>query len=252
MSYKIQISKYIGGVETKEIEISENSLLTIEEVSKIFDALFVCGEFTQTEAPNFVTGQEVEAYYFDRTEKEEREHVEAVLLNTAYPSNPVGEEMFKTDFLKWRKLVRDISVEEQKRAGDYSPLDTVRNNKMVEDKRELWNRIKTVFEHREPKQQSVQLPPELDTDEARKYFAKAKEIGLIDDNYKWLKGKQLLACFCYDMSKRLSLGKGERISWKPFEALFGIEKGKLRSYFNDIQKTGKNPSDIALVDGVFK
>ena len=96
------------------------------------------------------------------------------------------------------------------------------------------------------------LPSELDTEDAHKYLTKAKEIGLIDDNYKWQKGKQLLACFCHDMSQRLSLGKGERIAWKPFEALFGIEKGKLRSNYNDIQKTGQNPSDIALVDEALK
>ena len=104
----------------------------------------------------------------------------------------------------------------------------------------------------QPQATNNHLPSKLDTDKAHRYFAKAKEIGLIDDNYKWLKGKQLLACFCHDMSQSLSLGKGERIAWKPFEALFGIEKGKLRSNYNDIQKTGQNPSDIALVDDVFK
>ena len=96
------------------------------------------------------------------------------------------------------------------------------------------------------------LPSELDTEEAHNYLTKAKEIGLIDDNYKWLKGKQLLACFCHDMSKKLNLGKGDRIAWKPFEVLFGIERGKLRRNYNDIQKTGINPSDISLVDGIFK
>lgn len=203
MSYKIQIRKNIGGLETKEIEINENSLLTIEEASKIFDALFECGEITKTKALNPATGQEVEAYYLDHTEKEEREHVEAVLLNTAYSLDCNGEEMFKMDFLKWRKLVRDISVEEQKRAGDYSPLDRVRNNKMVKDKRELWDRIKTVFEHREPKQQSVQSSPELDTEEVRKYFARAINIGYMKkegNGYRWLfggnKGQVRLGYFC--------------------------------------------------------
>lgn len=96
------------------------------------------------------------------------------------------------------------------------------------------------------------LPGELKTDEALRCFAKAKEIGLIDDDYRWLKGKQLLACFCHDMSQRLALGRNGRIAWKPFEILFGIETGKLRSNYNDIQKTGQNPSDIALVEAVFE
>ena len=63
---------------------------------------------------------------------------------------------------------------------------------------------------------------------------------------------QLLACFCHDVSQKLTLGKGGRIAWKPFEELFGIKKGTLRSNYNDIQKTGQNPSDIALVDSVFQ
>ena len=148
-NYRIQIAKNIGSTETKRIEFNEDSLLTIEDASKIFDAIFECGERVEVAAQNPITGGEVEAYYLDHTEKEEREHVEAVLLNTAYPSNPVGEEMFKTDFLKWRKLVRDISVEGQKETGDYSPLheEVVRFDKMVKDKRELWDRIKTVFEN---------------------------------------------------------------------------------------------------------
>lgn len=104
----------------------------------------------------------------------------------------------------------------------------------------------------QPKVTNNNLPSELDTDEAHKYFAKAKEIGLIDYSYKWLKGRQLLSCFCHDMSQKLNLGKGNRIAWKPFEVLFGTGKGKLRSSYNDIQKTGRNPSDIALVDEVFK
>ncbi len=102
------------------------------------------------------------------------------------------------------------------------------------------------------KPQQGKLPDELNTDEALKYFAKAKEIGLIDDNYTWLKGKQLLACFCRDMSFKLDLGKGGRISWQPFEILFKTKKGSLRSNLNDIQKTGEAPTDIYLVDKVFK
>lgn len=239
MSYKIQISKYIGGVETKEIEINENSLLTIEDASKIFDALFECGEITKTKAPNFVTGQEVEAYYFDRTEREKREHRKAVLLNTAYTPDRNGEEMFKIDFLKWRKLVKEISVKEQKKAGDCLPLyeEEVRFDKMVEEKQELWDRIKTVFEHREPKQQSVQLPPELDTEEARKYFAKAINIGYMKkegNGYRWLfggnKGQVRLGYFCNKVYTRpRPINKLEQI--------FGVKKLSASITNADIEAT---------------
>jgi hypothetical protein len=103
---------------------------------------------------------------------------------------------------------------------------------------------------KKPHSSARQLPPELNTAEARRYLDKAKALGLIDKHYRWLKGKQLLACFCHDMSVKLHLGKGERIAWLPFEIFFGIKK--LRLSYNDIQKTGSNPSDIGLVDSIFQ
>ncbi len=103
---------------------------------------------------------------------------------------------------------------------------------------------------KKPHSYARQLPPELNTAEARRYLDKAKALGLIDKHYRWLKGKQLLACFCHDMSQKLHLGKGERIAWLPFEIFFGIKN--LRLSYNDIQKTGSNPSDIGLVDSIFQ
>ena len=99
---------------------------------------------------------------------------------------------------------------------------------------------------------------ELDNDEAAKYFAKAIEIGLMDESYNWSKGKQLLSCFAREMSLRLGLNKAQnsdgtqRISWQPFEQLFKIDKGKLRSNYNDIQKTGQTPHGIELIDKIFE
>lgn len=101
-------------------------------------------------------------------------------------------------------------------------------------------------------QASTPLPVELQTDEAIRYIDKAKKLGLIDDNGHWLKGLQMLACFARDMSIKLHLGKGERIAWQPFEKYFGIEKGRLRLNYNDIQKTGQTPTDIYLIDKVFE
>lgn len=231
MSYKIQISKYIGGVETKEIEISENSLLTIEEASKIFDALFECGERIETTAQSPITGGEVEAYYFCPTKEEKREHREKVLLNTAYTTDYNGEEEFKTDFLKWRKLVGDISVEGQIKAGDYLPLDDeeVRYDKMVKDKRELWNRIKTVFEHRKPKQQSVQLSPELDTDRARIYFPKAIEakfIEITESGMRWIyiKGRGGKVSLGYFIERVYCPDNKGNVPEKAINKLFGVDR----------------------------
>lgn len=106
--------------------------------------------------------------------------------------------------------------------------------------------------------EAVTLPDILATPEALKIFEQARELGLIDRDYKWLKGLQLLACFAREMSLKLGLGKGNnsdgtpRISWQPFERLFNISNGKLRANYNDVQKTGQNPGDHTLIDGIFK
>ena len=98
-----------------------------------------------------------------------------------------------------------------------------------------------------------QIPPELATTEAKAYFDRAIELGLMDGNYRWHKGLQRLACFAREMSIRLNLGKGmKQVSWKPFETLFSIPTGKLRLNYNDIQKTGQQPSDSDLIDKVFE
>ncbi len=104
----------------------------------------------------------------------------------------------------------------------------------------------------------IVLPQELDTPESKDYFKKAVALGLMDENYKWRYGLQMLSCFARDMSLRLHLGKGvnadntERISWKPFETLFKLKPGTLRSNYNDIQKTGQNPKGAHLIDRLFK
>lgn len=101
-----------------------------------------------------------------------------------------------------------------------------------------------------------EMPRVLDTDQARKYFARAVEAGLMTNDYKWEKSKILLAVFCSKMSDKLDLGKGvdknemKRISWKPFEMLFEV-KG-LRGTLNDMQKTGQSPKGIEKVNGIFK
>jgi hypothetical protein len=100
------------------------------------------------------------------------------------------------------------------------------------------------------------LPCELDTPDAKAIFDEARDMGLLDCDYKWLKTKQLLACFAQKMSDKLMLGKGvnsdgtNRISWQPFECLFN--KKNLRLSYNDIQKTGQLPREHELIDKLFE
>ena len=103
-----------------------------------------------------------------------------------------------------------------------------------------------------PEGTETKLPEELNTDEAKKYFQCVIDLGFMDNNYKWLGGLQTCAYFASKMSDKLKLGKGERISWRRIEALFGVPKGKLRSNLNDVFKTGGNPKNIKLIKNIFE
>lgn len=103
-----------------------------------------------------------------------------------------------------------------------------------------------------------QLPDELNTEQAKKYFALAVKAGLMTEQYKWLKSQRLLAFFAQEMSLKLGLGKGmtnnktPRLRWKPFEVLFGIEKGHLRQSMNDFKKDLQEPLGIEIVTTIFQ
>lgn len=129
--------------------------------------------------------------------------------------------------------------------------------------RRTWQMLQEVcefagYEQNEEAPEPQQIATKLTTPEAKAYFRKAIKLGLMDSNYNWRKGLQMLACFAREMSLRLNMGKGEnsdgtkRISWQPFETLFSIDAGKLRSNYNDIQKTGQQPTDSYLIDKVFE
>lgn len=118
---------------------------------------------------------------------------------------------------------------------------------------EEWAKMK-----REQPAETFILPPELDTPEARKYFDRAIEQGLMSEDYKWLYGPEMLACFVDEMNKKLKLSKAtnsdgtKRISWKPFEILFQVKCGKLRYNLKDIKNTGSDPKDVGLINQIFK
>ena len=57
-----------------------------------------------------------------------------------------------------------------------------------------------------PEGTETKLPEELNTDEAKKYFQRAIDLGFMDDNYKWLGGLQTCAYFASKMSDKLKLG----------------------------------------------
>ncbi len=59
-------------------------------------------------------------------------------------------------------------------------------------------------QHRESQEPSTEreLPTELDTEQARKYFARAVDAGLMSEQYKWLESKSQLGYFCYKIYER--------------------------------------------------
>lgn len=126
--------------------------------------------------------------------------------------------------------------------------------RFIECKKYLEANIKALLEEyglNSGEPQQMEMPKELCTDEAKRYFELAINKGLMNSKYEWLEGKELLASFCHDMSQKLSLGKGDKkYVWKPFEVLFGVKN--LRGNYNDMQKTGRNPSKIELVDSIFE
>jgi len=154
------------------------------------------------------------------------------------------------------ELTRGFDKKECRQLLDTLTAHKARLSEVCKEYKKTWSKpapiefVCDLLESKLTAQQSID--PRLTTDEAKAYFNKAIEFGLMDKDYNWLKGLQMLSCFAWEMSKALKMGKGDRTAWRPFEILFGVEKGKLRLNYNDIQKTGQNPSESYLIDQIFR
>ncbi len=154
------------------------------------------------------------------------------------------------------ELTRGFDKKECRQLLDTLTAHKARLSEVCKEYKKTWSKpapiefVCDLLESKLTAQQSID--PRLTTDEAKAYFNKAIEFGLMDKDYNWLKGLQMLSCFAWEMSKALKMGKGDRTAWRPFEVLFGVKKGKLRLNYNDIQKTGQNPSESYLIDQIFR
>lgn len=154
------------------------------------------------------------------------------------------------------ELTRGFDKKECRQLLDNLTPHKVRLSGVCKEYQKIWSKpapiefVCDLLESKLTAQQSID--PRLTTVEAKAYFNEAIELGLMDKDYNWLKGLQMLSCFAWEMSKALKMGKGDRTAWRPFEILFGVEKGKLRLNYNDIQKTGQNPSESYLIDQIFR
>lgn len=110
--------------------------------------------------------------------------------------------------------------------------------------------------------ESVSIPEELDTPEARKIFDKAIDAGLIKRSdklnavYMWLDEKQLLAYFAEKMSLRFNLGKirngKQTINWIIFQSIFNVPKIKGAKYDDMKDKFKFSPPGYEIVDKLFE
>lgn len=132
------------------------------------------------------------------------------------------------------------------------------NNIIVGDVCSILNELQPQRQVPQEPSTEREVPSELDTEQARKYFARAVEAGLMTEQFEWHKSQVLLACFAREMSLKLRLNSAQnsdgthRTSWRPFEHLFGLKKYALRTSYQDMRKTGQEPIGIEKVDAIFE
>lgn len=92
-----------------------------------------------------------------------------------------------------------------------------------------------------------ELPEELNTDKLRGILERGIGAEIIEDKgnncYSWKKSLELLAYFAIRVTKVLGIKKSKydaAASWKPFEVLFNISPGTLRSKKPDWEKRSDN------------
>jgi hypothetical protein len=120
-----------------------------------------------------------------------------------------------------------------------------------------WQYLKSLFQEPEPNQ--IEIPKELQTDEAKDIFGKAIKAGLMIRTetgcYHWEKSTALLAYMCDVVSEKLNLrASNGNIRWALFKPLFGIDKknNSLRDAVNEYKnKTGQNPDGSKIIDSLF-
>lgn len=112
------------------------------------------------------------------------------------------------------------------------------------------NELREQVEEKEPKT----IPNELNNDNTKMILQRAIDEGLCDDNYKWEKTNRLLAYFVDKACEYLEISIGqydgrEKVKWKPFEKLFGIDN--LAQAKKDYQREGQIPKGSEIVDRIF-
>lgn len=105
--------------------------------------------------------------------------------------------------------------------------------------------------------QQLELPEELNSDEAKQIIEKAIKSGIISIDaygYQWNRTKGLLAYFGEQMNSFLDISTGEyngvkKNSWKPYEILFKFKN--LATAKRDYDKIESKPAGYKEIDNLF-
>ena len=156
---------------------------------------------------------------------------------------------FGIDFMQVQKdygvyLIECRSAEHKQRLSRYLGTE------------EIMQRYLERLEPQQPQKVGNTIPNELRTAEAMELLDKAKEVGLLDNAYKWNRkySNTLAGCFVAGLCLRLNLDhckQNDYIPWRYF-AFMGIggQKPNGQSGYENYKKTKSKPKNIELVEAI--
>lgn len=156
---------------------------------------------------------------------------------------------FGIDFMQVQKdcgvyLIERRSAEHKQRLSQYLGTE------------EIIQRYLERLEPQQPQKVGNTIPNELRTAEAMELLDKAKEVGLLDNAYKWNRkySNTLAGCFVAGLCLRLNLDhckQNDHIPWRYF-AFMGIggQKPNGQSGYENYKKTKSKPKNIELVEAI--
>ncbi len=151
--------------------------------------------------------------------------------------------------LDLESVTRNDGTIEGKRIADYiqNVINTISRELKVPDQWAIYERGNDQAAQ-EPEQAAPQLPPELDNDKAKELLQMAIKRNIIDKSYRPANGatQETIAYLSATASRLLELNKTKvnkdsdlyRVSWKPFEKLFGV-KYLAQTYSRMIDEDGE-------------
>ena len=201
-------------------------IYTLQEITDIVDKLFSPDDYILDESGRYILGiRNIE-------ESRKRIYITKLLLKL----RDINEKIKNGDFnIGYRYTYEEIQ-------------------NMKDDRQKIYNTLCKELNISVKEEETKTIPNELNNDNTKMILQKAIDAGLCDDNYKWKKTKRLLAYFVDKACEYLEISIGqydgrEKVKWKPFEELFGIDN--LAQAKKDYQREGQIPKGSEIVDRIF-